>query len=133
MEPTGCVFTLLAGFAVLMLLGGGLRSLCGLVGIAVLALLALWSSGRLGRNKMHRTSAIKAGADVVEVAPKSYKFGGAHYEVKVKFSDGSWYRTEVASEVRHSRKYQEVSCSEYAMRAAVMKAVEAHEGFARAK
>lgn len=114
--------------------------LCAYFSPAILLIVVpwvLWWSGTLGRNRVWNTSNIQIGADVVSIAPKVYNLWITHFEVKVKFSDGSWYRTKIETkqQVSHSWGSYKTTYSygNWELREAVARAIDAHDQVAREK
>ena len=100
--------------------------------LLILFLVAAFYDGSIGRDKMRNVSHIEPGAEVVSCDTKQFgQWAAAHFELVVRFSDGSFYRTKIGKnqQVRHNRwKY---SYNESDVKQTIIKAIIAHEEAAR--
>ena len=91
----------------------------------------LYLSGFLGRNIVWDKEKIVIGSPIVSVEPKVYKLWVTHFEVTVRFADGSWCRKKIEGNTSTTKKWGTYhitySYDEWQLREALEKAVEAHE------
>lgn len=102
--------------------------------IVIIMIIVLMSlNGTLGRNVMRETKRIETGSEVVSVEPEIYGTkSGKHYEVTIRFADGSWYRTIIGEIDQHFMSYT-IHYEDEHIAAAIKEAVEEHERIALKK